>query len=376
MATAFLFPENQIPPSRHLNRMFQNQTKASITARDLFFAWGKVLAGRIPLLSIEITRDCPLSCPGCYAYGENHLGPGVNLRELHDFRREALVQKVLQLIDQHRPLQVSLVGGEPLMRRRELDIILPALSARKIFVIVVTSGVIPIPVEWMKLPRLRVAVSVDGLPEHHDVRRKPATYERVLKNIAGSRINIHWVITKPMLARRGYFEEYVAYWSARPEVEHIWVSLYSPQVGEQSPEMLTAADRSQIAVDLPALHSKYPKLLVNAGMAQAFVQPPENPEQCLFSNLSVNYSADLKTRIEPCVFGGTPDCSQCGCSASNALHWIKSVKIAGGLQVEDAARFSLRVGRIMSRMRSRSPRPIRWERAVPKSNTDLVQIEL
>jgi len=38
------------------------------------------------MLSIEITRECPLSCPGCYAYGETHLGGEVTLRDLHDLR--------------------------------------------------------------------------------------------------------------------------------------------------------------------------------------------------------------------------------------------------------------------------------------------------
>ena len=42
---------------------------------------------------------------------------------------------------------------------------------------VVTSAVIPIPREWMAIRNVGVAVSVDGLPEHHDVRRHPATYE-------------------------------------------------------------------------------------------------------------------------------------------------------------------------------------------------------
>ena len=49
----------------------------SLTPRDLLSAWARVLSGSVPLLSIEITRECPLSCPGCYAYGETHLGSGV-----------------------------------------------------------------------------------------------------------------------------------------------------------------------------------------------------------------------------------------------------------------------------------------------------------
>ena len=39
-------------------------------------AWGKILTGYRPNLSIEITRECPLRCPGCYAYGDDHLGGG------------------------------------------------------------------------------------------------------------------------------------------------------------------------------------------------------------------------------------------------------------------------------------------------------------
>src|SRR5262245_11705607 len=212
-------PMAQVPPS-------------SLRPGDLLSGWWQILAGRVPLLSIEITRECPLSCPGCYAYGDTHLSGGVTLRDLNDFRDDKLVEGVIGLCKKHRPLQVSLVGGEPLMRRRELDRILPELSAMGIASMVVTSGVIPIPEQWDSIPRVRVAVSVDGLPEHHDIRRKPATYERILRNIAGRKINVHWVITKPMLMRPTYLEEYVAFWNAREEVDHIWLSLYTPQIGE------------------------------------------------------------------------------------------------------------------------------------------------
>src|ERR1700728_5332540 len=111
-------------------------------------SWGKILRGKIPLLSIEITRECPLSCPGCYAYGDSHLGGSAQLRDLSDFRGDDLVKGILGLVDQHDPIHVSLVGGEPLIRHRELSRVLPALGARGVFAMVVTSGVIPIPKEW------------------------------------------------------------------------------------------------------------------------------------------------------------------------------------------------------------------------------------
>jgi MoaA/NifB/PqqE/SkfB family radical SAM enzyme len=350
----------------------------SITPREILSAWGKVLSGNAPMLSIEITRECPLSCPGCYAYGDSHLGGEKVLRELSDFRGEALVSGVLDVVRKYRAMHVSLVGGEPLMRHRELNEILPALSAMNIFTLVVTSGVIPIPVEWMDLPRLRVAVSVDGLPEHHDIRRKPATYERILKNICDRKINVHWVITRPMLERAGYLEEYVSFWNARPEVDRIWVSLYTPQIGEQSPEMLAPDHRELVARELPRLHHKFPKLLMNDGIGRAFVHPPSSPRDCLFAKMSANYSADLETRVEPCVFGGSPDCSQCGCIASSGLHWIRSVKVAGPLKVGHFVGTSVAIGSFVNRLRRRAFQPSRWGPGGSQAGnkTEFVHIEI
>lgn len=349
----------------------------TITPREILAAWGKILTGSVPMLSIEITRECPLSCPGCYAYGDAHLGGGITLDRLSDYRGETLVRGVLDLVRKHKPLQVSLVGGEPLVRHRELSRILPELSAMNVFSMVVTSGVIPVPMEWMELPRVRVAISVDGLPEHHDIRRKPATYERILKNIEGRQVNVHWTITRPMLEREGYLEEYVAFWSQRPEVDRIWVSVFTPQVDEQAPEILLPEHRVKLAEQLPQLAKRYPKFLFNKGIGEALLRPPKNPGDCLFAKMSTNYSADLQTRVEPCVFGGKPDCSQCGCAASTGLHWIRGVRVAGPLSIGHFIQNSVRIGRLSNRLRSREAQPKRWNpddvRLEPEN--DLVQIQ-
>jgi MoaA/NifB/PqqE/SkfB family radical SAM enzyme len=352
-----------------------NQKHSEFGIAKLLSAWGKILAGRLPMLSIEITRECPLHCPGCYAYSDMHLGGGSTLRQLSDYRGQELVDRVLALVGEHQPLQVSLVGGEPLLRHRELSQILPALSAMDVYPMVVTSAVVPIPREWMEIPRLIVAVSVDGLPEHHDVRRAPATYERILRNISGRRVNIHWTITRPMLSRPGYVDEYVSFWEERPEVGRIWVSIYSPQVGEQTSEMLTAEDRAGLLEELVSAKTRSRKLLINEGLIRALANPPASPEQCLFSTMSVNYSADLKTRVEPCVFGGTPDCSQCGCAISSGLHWLKSISVAGPLKIDHMARGSMAVGSVVSRMTAKATSPSRWDRHVHSERSqDLVQI--
>jgi MoaA/NifB/PqqE/SkfB family radical SAM enzyme len=339
-------------------------------------AWVRILSGKVPLLSIEITRECPLTCPGCYAYGDTHLGGGVTLRELSDFRGDALVNGVLNLVHKHKPLHVSLVGGEPLVRHRELSKILPVLSEMGIFALVVTSGIIPIPIEWMSLPRVRVAVSIDGLPEHHDIRRKPATYEKILSQLDGREVNIHWTITRQMFQRPGYLEEYVKFWNARPEVNRLWVSVYTPQIGEQSVELLTPENRQTLASELPALAKRYPKLLFNEGFAKALIHPPANPDDCVFAKLSANYSADLKSRVEPCVFGGNPDCSQCGCAISSALHWIRTIKMAGPLKVDHFIGSSTKIGSFANRLRNGADKTPRWTQQSPPPNppAGLVQI--
>src|ERR1700733_7106220 len=102
-------------------------------------AWSAILAGRAPSLSIEITKECPLRCPGCYAFDAAHLGSATQLRQLSDFKGDELVARVLALIDEKKPMHVSLVGGDPLVRYRELEVLLPQMEQRGIHTQVVTS---------------------------------------------------------------------------------------------------------------------------------------------------------------------------------------------------------------------------------------------
>src|SRR5439155_19468995 len=111
-------------------------------------AWGRILAGHMPALSIEITRECPLHCPGCYAYNDDHLGGEVTLREVRDYKGQELVDGFMTLVDKYRPLHVSIVGGEPLVRYRELDKLLPILSSRGIHTKLGTSAVRISPMRW------------------------------------------------------------------------------------------------------------------------------------------------------------------------------------------------------------------------------------
>jgi len=314
-------------------------------------AWGKILKGYRPNLSIEITRECPLRCPGCYAYGDDHLGGGPTLRELADRKGQALIDGLLEVVDRYNPLHVSLVGGEPLVRYRELDIVLPRLSERGLYVQVVTSAVRPIPLAWASIPRLQICVSIDGLQPEHDVRRTPATYDRILKHIEGHRITVHCTVTRQQAMREGYIETFLRTWSDNPNVRTIWISLYTPQVGEQSPEMLTGDDRVKVVSELKRLRTGYPKLQMQEAVIDAYLDPPADPSDCIFAQTTECVSADLNTRITPCQFGGTPDCSNCGCMASAGLAAIGRFRLGGVIPIDALFKGSLGIGRAVSRLR-------------------------
>jgi MoaA/NifB/PqqE/SkfB family radical SAM enzyme len=314
-------------------------------------AWGRILAGYQPALSIEITRECPLRCPGCYAYGDDHLGGDLTLREVRDFKGQALIDGVIDLVDRHRPLHVSIVGGEPLVRYKELNAILPLLAKRRIHTQIVTSAVREIPKEWASLPKLTISVSVDGLQPEHDERRTPATYDRILKHIIGHQIVVHCTVTRQQVTRPGYLEEFLRFWSGRTEVRKIWISLYTPQIGEVSAERLLPADRAQVVADLKALRLKYPKLEAPIGLINAYANPPDSPDECVFARTTTSISADLTTKITPCQFGGAPDCQNCGCVASAGLAALGRYTVMGFIPVGALFTGSVRIGEQMRRLR-------------------------
>jgi len=314
-------------------------------------AWGRILTGYAPSLSVEITRECPLRCPGCYAYGDDHLGGELTLRQVRDFKGQELVDGVLGLVDKHRPLHLSIVGGEPLVRYKELGVLLPILAGRGIHVQLVTSAVREIPEEWHGLRRFSIVVSIDGLQPEHDARRTPATYDRILKHIVGHRITVHCTVTRQQVNRPGYIEEFLAFWSAKSEVRKIWISLYTPQVGEISAERLTKADRQRVVAELMTLRLKYPKLEAPKGLLDVYANPPTSPDECAFAQTTTSVSADLKTKITPCQFGGNPDCANCGCIASAGLAAVARHHLYGFIPVGAIFTGSLRVGQRMKRFR-------------------------
>ncbi|MDX2267049.1 MAG: radical SAM protein [Bryobacter sp.] len=311
---------------------------------DVLRAWGKILKGEQPSLSIEITKECPLRCPGCYAYEDAHLGGGATLRDLSDRKGQELIDGVLEVVDRLRPLHLSIVGGDPLVRYREVEALVPQLLSRGIHVQIVTSAFRAPAAEWAKMEHLTLVVSIDGLREEHDVRRAPATYDRILKNIEGHQITIHCTVTGQTMKRPGYLREFLEFWTPRPEIKRVWFSLFTPQKGDDLPEILTPAERQRAVEEMLQLREEFPKLDMKAGLIREFAHPPQKPEDCVFALTTKTLTADLRSDVTPCQFGGNPDCSNCGCIASMALAAVARHKLGGVVPVGAIFKASIKVG--------------------------------
>jgi MoaA/NifB/PqqE/SkfB family radical SAM enzyme len=338
-------------------------------------AWGKILKDERPSLSIEITKECPLKCPGCYAYDSAHLGGRQTLRDLNDRRGQALVDGVLEVVDRLKPLHLSIVGGDPLVRYRELELMIPPLLARGVHVQIVTSAFRTMGPTWANLERLHIVVSIDGLQPEHDARRAPATYDRILRNIVGQRITVHCTVTGQMMKRPGYLAEFLEFWTRRPEIKKVWFSLFTPQVGDELPEILCPEERRRAIGDMLQLRKQYPKLDMSETLIRQFASPPHSPQDCVFALTTQTLSADLETKITPCQFGGNPDCTSCGCIASMYLTAVAAHKLGGILSVGTIFKASIKIGQTRARYggNSRTKSPLQILQAREASCRNLEQ---
>jgi sulfatase maturation enzyme AslB (radical SAM superfamily) len=276
----------------------------------------------------------------------------LTLRDLSDRKGQALVDGVLGVVDRIKPLHLSLVGGDPLVRYRELETLVPLVLGRGIHVQIVTSAFRPLPASWAGLEHLNVVVSIDGLQPEHDVRRSPATYERILKNIAGQTVTIHCTITGQMMKREGYLNEFLEFWTPKPEIRKVWFSVFTPQIGDNLPEMLTPDERRELISEILQLRRRFPKLDMPEGLVNQLASPPHTPDECVFAKTTQTLSADLKTKITPCQFGGNPDCESCGCIASMGLAAVAAHKLAGFIRVGAIFEASVKIGQARSKRKT------------------------
>ncbi len=226
---------------------------------------------------------------------------------------------------------------------------------------IVTSVFRPLVHDWATLPDMNVVVSIDGLQPEHDVRRAPATYDRILKNIAGQKVTIHFTITGQMMKRPGYLNDFLAFWTPRSEINKAWFSIFTPQKGDDLPEMLEREERLRAISEMIELRKRFAKLDMPEGLIRQFASPPHSPKDCIFAQTTESFSADLRTKIAPCLFRGTPDCGSCGCVASMGLAAVAAHKLGGVIPVGLIFKASIKIGQVRSKgaLQPAAPRELR-----------------
>jgi len=94
----------------------------------------------------------------------------------------------------------------------------------------------------------------------------------------------------------------------------------------------------------------FPKADVPRMVLEGYRRPPSSPAECLFAQTTTCISADLKTRIAPCQFGGRPVCTECGCMASSGLASIGRYALGGLVPLSALFDVSRKVGKAWSAM--------------------------
>jgi hypothetical protein len=148
-----------------------------------------------------------------------------------------------------------------------------------------------------------------------------------------------------MTRRTGYLPEFVDFWSANRNVERIWMSIFTPQRGAANIECLDSDERKLVVGILLRICRGENKLDMQEGVIREFLAPPTSPDQCIFAKTTLSLSADLRTKVEPCQFGGNPDCSRCGCMASMGLAAVGHRRILGNLTAGHLFWISAAIGR-------------------------------
>jgi len=163
-----------------------------------------------------------------------------------------------------------------------------------------------------------------------------------------------------MLERRGYLEEYVNFWNSRPETNRIWVSVYTPQIGEKSPEDACSRDREILARELPPLAKKYPKLLFHDGLAKAFLRRQRIREIAFLQKCRPITPRILKLASNHVFSAGRLTVHNADAPLAAECTGSEGSKWWGLFKMDIFVSSSVKIGLLMNRLRSRPARPTRW----------------
>lgn len=251
----------------------------------------RILTGVPHSAEIDLTDNCNLRCAHCYHFHgkDRHRRGEVGLGEWQRRFDDLRARGVRFLL---------LVGGEPALR---LDAVAAACATFP-FVYAITNGTIRVP---RALP-IRLFVSLDGDRATNDRIRGPGVFDRVLANYTGD----DRVVLNMVLGGANYRElERVVEIARDCGMRGVVCNLYTPTVGEASPQTLTPAERAAVIAELRRVKARHPHHLLLSPAMIAWYAQADHSDRCYWGDRALHYDVTFTRRR--CF--ANADCKNCGC---------------------------------------------------------------
>jgi uncharacterized protein len=169
--------------------MDRHRTHRGARQERLSVAAGPTIRERLERLSLTliVTRDCNLRCSYCYA------GPKTAAAMPEGVGRGA-IERALASLSPGGELDLGFFGGEPLLEAGLVGALTAYARARagavgvRVSTGLTTNGTVTAPEAWriMTDAKLALAVSLDGLPEVHDLHRRDARGRGTASRVAAT----------------------------------------------------------------------------------------------------------------------------------------------------------------------------------------------
>jgi len=277
------------------SRIYPFRPEGSLLRHGFQLFWASLkegLFGRRYKMAIDITDRCTNHCRHC------------SNRERGDARQEEepTPEQWEERFDGYRRrgiISVIMVGGEPALRP---DVLLAA-HRRFLHVTTITNGQIKIPESFQR----RIYVSLDGPEEITGRLRGRGAFRRVLANYEGDRRAVlNCVLTAENHQVVGTMMEIVR----EMGVAGVSFNLYGPNIGEQSPLILSREQRREIEQQMLEARSKHRSLFFMNRRMIRWLCDGRHADRCLWRSRTVHQ--DLRETPRKC-YSDTFDCDQCGC---------------------------------------------------------------
>ncbi len=297
-----------------------------LTAGKLAILGKWLLTRQATSAAIDITNRCNLRCIHCYWWKEGHS------KELNDSEMVALMKGL-----RARGLRAAILyGGEPTLRP------VVCRAASKIFdaTLAFTNGTNGFP----QLENGQWILSLDGPEDVNDRIRGRGVYALAVENLlkAPRPPIVHITICRLNQSR---IDDFVKEMMALP-IKGIGFSFYTPhQRSDDSEFFIPLEERDRVVKHLLELRSIYgEKIGFTPAMARQFLTYRDFTKWNSFSACPVSkrvrcFRSDGKPK--ECTYGGSADCSRCGCTAVAAYRGAfkpldyKTLRLIMGLMVPE-----------------------------------------